>query len=199
MEKRAITSSLLDENISKRWSCRAFAPDKRISMEQIISMCEAGRWGPSCYGDEPWRFIIFDKYSDETAFNKIFNCLGEWNQRWAKNVPLLFLSLADSIFRKTGKPNRWAQYDTGSAVENICLQAVSLGLMAHPMGGFDKEKVMSEFKIPDNFTPMSIIAIGYQAEPDILEDEFKTLEIKERFRRPIGETFFLSEFGKKIL
>ncbi|MFH1051792.1 MAG: nitroreductase family protein [bacterium] len=198
LEKRALTETKLDEIISKRWSCRAFNTNKKVSREQIISLCEAGRWAPSCFGDEPWRFIVFDKNSDETAYNKALYSLGEWNQKWAKNAPVLIFSFADTKFRKTGKPNRWAQYDTGAASENICLQAVSLGLMAHQMGGFDEEKVMKDFNIPENFIPMSVIAIGYQSEPEILEEEFKTLEIKERFRRPIGDTFFLSEFGNKI-
>jgi nitroreductase len=194
-EKRAITNSKLDEIISKRWSCRAFDPDRQINREQIISICEAGRWSPSSYGDEPWRFIIFDKFSDESAYQKALNCLGQWNQRWAKNAPVLFFAFADTKFRKTGKENRWAQYDTGAAAENICLQSVSLGLMSHQMGGFDAEKVMREFNIPENFIPMTAIAIGYQADPEILEEEFKMSELKERFRRPLGETFFFSEFG----
>lgn len=198
LEKRAITDSKLDEIISKRWSCRAFDSKKQVSREQILSLCEAGRWAPSCFGDEPWRFIVFDKFSDEKSYQKAFNCLGEWNQKWVKNVPVLFFSLADTKFRKTGKPNRWAQYDTGAAAENICLQAVSLGLMAHQMGGFDSEKVMREFNIPENFIPMSVIAVGYQAEPEILEEEYKIAELKERYRRPLSETFFFSEFGKFI-
>jgi len=199
LEKKAISSAQLDETISKRWSCRAFDIAKSVNREQILSLCEAGSWAPSCYGDEPWRFIVFDKFSDEPAYSRAFSCIGEWNQSWAKNAPVLFFSFADTKFRKSGKPNRWAQYDTGSAVENIILQAVWLGLMAHPIGGFGSEKVMKEFKIPENFTPMSVVAIGYQAEAEILEEEYRISEVKERFRRPLGETFFFSDFGVGLI
>jgi len=196
--KKAITSVAIDDNLSKRWSCRAFDIDKKVSRERIIALCEAGRWAPSCFGDEPWRFIVFDKNHNADDYQKAFDCIGDWNQRWIINAPVIILALADKNFRKNGKTNRWAEYDTGAAVENIAIQSVAMGLMSHPIAGFDDVKVMKEFEIPDNFIPLSMLAIGYQAEPEILEDEFKKEEIKERVRRPLGENFFDGAWNKPI-
>ncbi len=198
LTKKAITSVEINNDLSKRWSCRAFDKDKKVSREQIIALCEAGRWAPSCFGDEPWRFIVFDKKYNESNYQKVFDCIGEWNQKWMKNAQVIILALSDKNFRKNGKTNRWAQYDTGTAVENIAIQAVTMGLMSHPIAGFDDVKVMKEFAIPDNFIPMSMLAIGYQADEDILEDEFKEAEIKNRFRRPLGENFFDGAWNKPI-
>jgi nitroreductase len=91
---------------------------------------------------------------------------------------------------KNSKPNRWGQYDTGAASENLCLQAVALGLMAHQMGGFDAERVQREFQIPARYTPMAMIAVGHPGAPEVLNDELKALELAARERSVLGERFF---------
>ena len=63
MQKPAITSVSIQETIAKRWSGRAYDATKPVSHEQIIALLEAARWAPSCFGDEPWRFIVWDKNS----------------------------------------------------------------------------------------------------------------------------------------
>lgn len=197
--KKAIVSEEIDGLLARRWSCRSFNPEIAVSREQIISICEAGRWAPSCYGDEPWRFIVWDKQNDPVNYKKGFDCLGEWNQGWVKNAPILMAAFADNQFRKNKKPNRWSQFDTGASCENIYLQAVSLGLMAHPMGGFDRIKLQYVFNIPENYTPMVMIAIGAQTEADTLEPTYRENELEPRSRRPLGETFFIGQWEKAIL
>ncbi|TAL69923.1 MAG: nitroreductase [Bacteroidetes bacterium] len=200
MKKLAITSLPINQVIAERWSCRAFDINIPVSREHIISICEAGRWAPSCNGDEPWRFIVWDKNNNKDLFDKAYNCVGEWNQRWVKNVPVLLVACADRTFRRDGKPNLWGQFDTGAASMNIYLQAVSLGLMAHPFAGFDKDKLRNEFNIPEQFDIMAMIGIGYQAKAEVLEDEKqRKTELGERSRRPIGTEFFDGEWEKPIL
>ncbi|MHB1591937.1 MAG: nitroreductase family protein [Sulfuricella sp.] len=198
--KTASTQVDVHDLIARRWSCRAFDATKPVSREQIVSLLEAARWAPSCFGDEPWRFIVWDKNSDAAAWQKAFGCLVEWNQNWVKNAPVLILTTANSLFRKNGNPNRWGQYDTGAAAENLCLQAVASGLMAHQMGGFDEDKMRSAFKVPKEFACMAMIAVGYQGEPEVLNDnqELKELELAERARTPLGVHFFEGDWGVPV-
>jgi len=196
--KTASTQVDVHDIISRRWSCRAFDANKKVSREQIVSLLEAARWAPSCFGDEPWRYIVWDRNSDAAAWQKGFDCLGEWNQNWVKNAPVLLLATANSLFRKNGNPNRWGQYDTGAASENICLQAVASGLMAHQMGGFDEEKTRHAFNIPKEFALMAMIAVGYQGEPEVLDDELKELELADRARTPLGVHFFEGDWGVPV-
>lgn len=188
--KIAHTQAPIHDLLARRWSCRAFDPGKPVSREHLIALLEAARWAPSCYGDEPWRFLVWDRNRDQTSWQRAFDCLGEWNQQWVRNAPVLLLATADSLFRKNGNPNRWGQYDTGAAAENLCLQAVALGLMAHQMGGFDADRIRQAFAIPEQFACMAMIAVGYQAEADILNEELKRLELAPRSRSPLGERFF---------
>lgn len=188
--KIAKTQVPIHELIAMRWSGRAFDASKPVTREGIVALVEAARWAPSCYGDEPWRFIVWDKNTDAAAWQKAFDCLGEFNQQWVKNAPVLLLATANSVFHKNGKPNRWGQYDTGAASENLCLQAAASGLMAHQMGGFDADKVRKAFGIPLQYECMAMIAVGHPSTVDVLDGELKERELTERVRSPLGERFF---------
>lgn len=196
--KSALTLAPVHDLIARRWSGRAFDAAKPVSREQILSLLEAARWAPSCYGDEPWRFIVWDKNSDRAAWEKAFGCLVEWNRNWVKNAPVLVLVTAASLFRKNGEPNRWGQYDTGAAAENLCLQAVAMGLMAHQMGGFDENQVRAAFAVPAQFACMAMIAVGYQADESVLGDDLKQLETAPRERTPLGVLFYENGWDQPV-
>lgn len=155
-------SIAVTECLQNRYSGRAYDASLGISEQQISSLVEAARRAPSSYNMQPWNFIFCDKATDPVAYQKALKCLVEFNQGWAKNAPLLIIAVAGNNARTDGKPNRWAQYDTGAASLSICVQASAIGLMAHQMGGFDDVKVMREFNIPKNHTPMAVIAVGYE-------------------------------------
>ncbi len=198
LTKPAITQADIHELLAHRWSPRALDGEKAVSHAQVLSLLEAARWAPSCFGAEPWRFIMCERQQNEAAWQQAFSCLAEANQVWAKNAPVLLLAIALNEFTLNGNPNRWAQYDTGAAVENICLQAVALGLVAHQMGGFDADKAKAAFNLPDNITAMAMVAVGYQASPDSLGEELKQREIAERKRLPLTELCFDGQWQKPI-
>ena len=76
------------------------------------------------------------------------------------NAPVLILALANTIFGQNDNENRWAQYDTGAASMSLCIQASSLGLMVHQMGGFNAEKAAEVFSIPEQYTSMAMMAVS---------------------------------------
>ena len=198
MQKPAITQVPINETIANRWSGRAYDASKQISHEQIITLLEAARWAPSCYGDQPWRFIVWDKNTDTQAWLRAFDCLVPGNQSWMKDAPVLMLVCADSLFGHNQQPNRWAQYDTGAAAENLCLQASSMGLMAHQMGGFNAELAREKFGIPTQYTPMAMLCVGYPADIATVTGEALTREMTERKRKALGELFFTETWNQPI-
>ena len=199
LEKPAPTSRPIHDLLARRWSSRAFDPKRQVTREQLLTLLEAGRWAPSCNGDEPWRYLIWDKSRDAEGWQKAFDCLSDNNKKWVKNVPVIMLSCAGSIFGATGKPNRWTQHDTGAASVSMALQATAMGLMVHQMGGFDADKARAAFDIPADYSPMAMIAIGYQAEPDTIDDpEVKKKELAPRARKPLAEKFFEGGWGKGV-
>ena len=199
MRKPAITQVPVQQTIAERWSGRAYDPSKKVSAEQTLALLEAARWAPSCYGDQPWRFIVWDKHSDAASWQKGFDCLMPGNQAWVKDAPLLLLTTADSLFKHNGQPNRWGQYDSGAAAENLCLQAASMGLMAHQMGGFDADKARQVFAIPEHYALMAMMAVDYPADISTLSAEVLERETAPRQRRSLGELFFSGAWGKPVI
>jgi nitroreductase len=197
--KPATTQQPIHEIIANRWSGRAYDASKPVSKEQVISLLEAARWAPSCFGDEPWRYVVCNKADNMQAWQAAFDCLVPGNQGWAVNAPVLLLICADTVFRANGKPNKWAPYDTGAATENLCLQAAASGLMAHQMGGFDADKARASFKVPERYQILPMVTVGYQAPVDALSGEVKERELAARNRQPLGELFFDGAWENPII
>ncbi len=197
--KSAHTEASIHELLAKRWSARALVPEKTLTQTQILSLAEAARWAPSCYGEQPWRYVFCDRATNLEAWKSAFSCLVEANRIWAKNAALLILVATKNEYTHNQKFNTWAQYDTGAASENICLQATELGLIAHQMAGVNFETAREDFNLPDDVTCMAVIAVGYQAEADSLEEEhLKEMEQAERKRAALGEHFFAGSWGTPL-
>jgi len=198
MEKIAQTEAPIHELIARRWSPRAIDPDRAVPHDHLLSLLEAARWAPSCFGDEPWHFLVCDREADRGAWDAALSCLTEKNQSWARRAPLLIVAVAAAAFHATGKPNRWGQYDTGAASENLCLQATALGLAVHQMGGFDVDRARRSFGIPEEYTPMAFIAVGFPGDPAVLQESLRERELAERERRPLAETCFAGRWGQGL-
>ncbi len=195
-EKTAQTSTPIAALIAARWSPRAIAADQSVSKQQITALLEAARWAPSCFGDQPWRIIVFDRSTDVDAWTKAFDCLAEGNQVWVKNAPVILAVVASSKFQHNGKPNRWAQYDTGAAAENLCLEATNQNLVAHQMGGFDGQALASSCSIPEEFTPMAMIAIGHPGADDDLPEDLREREQQPRERLDLSKIAFNGDWNQ---
>ncbi len=194
MKKQVNTKISIHPLIKNRWSPRAF-DNKAVEEEKIINIIESARWAPSAYNEQPWRFII-GKSGDEN-YLKIFDSLVEWNQKWVKNVPLLILNITKKKFSHNNKINATALYDLGQSVAFMVLEAENQGLACHQMSGFDHEKIIVTFEIPEDFEPVSITAIGYQGDISTLPEDFISLEKADRKRKPARELLFNSSFENK--
>ena len=160
--------------ILSRWSPRSMTGEE-LGDDDIMSLFEAARWAPSSFNNQPWRFIYAKR---NTAYwDRLFNLLVDVNKTWAKNAALLAVVISRKNFEFNEKPARTHQFDTGSAWENLALEASSRGIVAHGMQGFDYEKAKTELGIPADFEVMAMIAIGKRGPKENLPTE---LQVKEK-------------------
>lgn len=198
ISKTIDTSAPILPVFSERYSGVSYDPQRPVSRSQLLSLAEAARWAPSCFGDQPWRYLICDKNTDPDAWDKAFACLAEGNQAWCKAAPVLLISCTDTRFVRNDNANRYGPHDTGAASFGMCLQAASMGLMTHQMGGFDSDKARSLFAIPERYQPVAMMALGYQLPEDKLPPEFRDKELAQRARNPLREHFFLGAWDKGL-
>ena len=193
MEKPAASEVPITSLLARRWSPRSV--DRReVEPGKLRVLLEAARWAPSCFNDQPWHYLIFD-HRDTAAREAARSCLAGGNA-WALQAPVLLLSVARESFAHDGKPNRHGQHDVGLASENLVLQATDLGLVAHQMAGFDAAKARSLFQIPEGFTPMAMIVLGYPGRLEDLPPALQEREKAPRVRRPLEDWAFAGKWGE---
>lgn len=196
MNKPADTQFPLHDLLTQRWSPRAFS-EQAVGRDQLHVLLEAARWAPSSSNEQPWRFIVATKEAPED-YDRLLACLLEGNRKWADRAPVLMLSVARMDFEEDGRPNRHAFHDVGLASENLLLQATALGLVAHPMAGFDVERARAELKIPSGYEPVAMIAVGYPGELSVLPEYLQQRELKPRERKPLTEIAFSGQWGHSL-
>lgn len=185
MQNRSFKYELLPE-IMNHWSPRAYDPERAVADDDVRAMLDAARHAPSCMNEQPWQYIVA---GSETDRQKLIEVLGQGNQEWAFRAPLLMLILSRKHFAGNGRENRWHLFDAGTSWGYLQLEAQRRGLITHAMGGFDVDKAREAFAIPDEYSVIAALAIGYYGNPDDLSPKNKEREHPHP-RKLIEEMFF---------
>ena len=184
------------ELIKSRWSPRAFS-DKEIKYKEVMKLFESARWAASCNNQQPWNFIYALK-KDKKFYDRLSDCLMEGNKLWTRNAPMLILTVAKKVFDFNNKPNKYYFHDIGLSIGNLSLQAASMNIYVHQMAGFYPDKAREVCKIPENFDPVTMIAVGYLGDPKILPKKLYDSEISVQERKRLNEFVFNGEWGNNI-
>ena len=167
----------------RRWSPRAMT-DTPISEEALCSLFEAARWAPSCFNEQPWRFLYTHRTDPE--WDDFLGLLMEGNQAWVKNASVLIAVVSSRIYARNGNPAPTHSFDAGAAWAHLALQASELGIGAHGMWGFDHDRAPQVLGVPDDHRIECMVALG---RPGDLEDLPEQLRERERpsQRKPQSE------------
>lgn len=175
-----------------RKSIRAFSA-KSVEEQKLMLIIEAAISAPSSMNEQPWRFLIVTK-EDPEGFNKVLESLNESNRIWAKEAPVLLVTLAKMNYSYKAVPNKHAWYDTGQAMGMLLIKATELDLFFHEMGGFSPEKLVENFGIEDGFIPIVVSAVGYKGDVESLPENLRERETAPRKRKPVEEIAFFSKW-----
>ena len=194
LPKEANPDHPIHDLIARRWSPYALA-DRPVSQEDLRSLFEAARWSASSYNEQPWRYIVASKI-DPQAFDRLLSCLVEGNQPWAKAAPVLAIGCTSLNFALNGKPNAAAQHDLGLASATLTTEATARGLFVHQMIGIHPDRVRELYAVPDDFLPLTGIAIGYLGDVNDLPEGYRPRDLSPRQRRPLPEFVFGGKWGE---
>jgi nitroreductase len=193
MQKPAPTDVPIHEIVRTRWSPRAFS-DKAVAPDVLRSLFEAARWAPSSFNWQPWAYLVATK-DDPENYAKMLSTLVEFNAGWAKQAPVLVISVAQMKTPKEGAANRHAMHDVGSASAQLTFEANARGLRVHQMAGFDAAKAREIFHIPQDWEPVAAMAIGYPGDPQSLPEPLRERELAPRTRKPLAEFVMNGDWG----
>ena len=174
----------------ERWSPRSMSGEA-VTTAEMHQLFEAARWAPSCFKEQPWKFIYALRKAEQWPL--LFDLLVEFNQSWCKNAGALIVICSHRTFTRNGKPNVTHAFDTGAAWQNFCLQAQHMKLVCHGMGGFNYNLARVKLGVPDDWDVQAMAAIG---RPGTLEHLPEALHEKEKpsGRKAIGEFVSVGRF-----
>ncbi|MGZ8803244.1 MAG: nitroreductase family protein [Mycobacterium sp.] len=181
-DRLADTSVPIHPAIAARWSPRAFDPYAEVSDEDLTALLESARWAPTWGRRQPVRFVV--GLRGDHTFTTIAELLRRGNS-YAKVASALIVLCADE-----GEDERTARYsavDAGAAMANLSIEAVSRGLIAHPMAGFSPDLTIEAFDLPEGLRPLMVIAVGRLGDYADVAEEIAERDRLPRERLPLNE------------
>jgi nitroreductase len=170
------------EGIKKRRAYRSLKPI--IVDDNIMStLAESAQLAPSCFNNQPSRFIFI---YDRNSLKNIYETLSKGN-KWAEKASLIVVVFSKRDFDCQIKDRDYYLFDIGLATGFLILRATELGLVAHPIAGYNEEKVKEILSIPNDMTVITLIIIG--GKSDKIDPELSDKQIERETKRPIRLTF----------
>jgi nitroreductase len=183
------------EAIRFRRARRALA-ERRIEDDKVHALVEAARLSASCFNNQPWRFVFC---VGDQSLPAVKTTLAKGNV-WATKAPLIIAVAAkESDDCQQSDRRNYYLFGCGLAVGQLELRATELGLIAHPIAGYDPVKVKAVLGIPEEFVVITLIVCGYSGtDESLLSDKQKAGERERPERKPVGENFFMDKWGAPL-
>jgi nitroreductase len=180
----------LMDAIKGRRSIRKYKTDP-VPEETLRTILEAVRWSPSWANTQCWEVILV---RDPHMKSELANTLTPTNPARssmtdAPAVVVLCGKKGVSGFKKgevaTVKGD-WLMFDTGIAMQSLCLAAHGLGLGTVVVGLFDHKKAEEILGVPQTVEVVAMTPLGYPAA-----------EGSAPKRKEVSEFVFSDHYGKK--
>ena len=147
-----------------------------ISKELIRDLAESAGLAPSCFNNQPWRFVFV---KDPEMLSKIHGALSRGN-RWIKRASLIIAVYSKSEDDCNIQGRSYHHFDVGMATAFMILRATELGLVAHPIAGFNEVKVKTILGISEEMQVITLVNVGRKSENlnELLSEDQRQLEVE---------------------
>jgi len=172
--------------IKERRAYRSLAPIE-ITEDLIRDLAESARLSPSCFNNQPWRFVFV---YDQAVLEEIHSILSRGNQ-WAQLASMIVAVFSRMDYDCAIRGREYYLFDTGMATAFIMLRATELGLVAHPIAGFNEDKAKKVLGIPDDMRLITLVMVGRHSEE--ISPLLSASQAERERNRP--ERLPLQEFG----
>ena len=182
------------EAIKQRRAFRSLKPVK-ITKKLIYDLAGVAQLAASCFNNQPWRYIFV--YETE-MLKKMHYALSEGN-KWAYKASLIIVVLGKQEDDCVIRDRIYYRFDIGMATAHMILRATELGLVAHPIAGYNPRKTREILGIPDDIDVIALVIVGKHSDkinPD-MSDKQVIAEKKRPGRIPIESFVFHNKYKGK--
>ncbi|OGS20348.1 MAG: nitroreductase [Elusimicrobia bacterium RIFOXYA2_FULL_40_6] len=182
------------EAIQKRRAYRAFGPVE-ITDEIIAELATAAQLTASCFNNQPWKFVFA---RSKEALAKVQEGINKGNE-WTRKASVIIAAFAKKKNDCIIKEREFYFFDLGMAVSAIQLRATELGLVAHPIAGFDPAKVKQALSIPDDNMLITVINVGRKTDDtSLMSPEQIETEKTRPERLPLENIYSIDTYNEKL-
>ena len=173
----------LVHEIEIRRAKRALSGEK-IPDEVLKRIMTAATYAPSCFNNQPWRFVVVN---EKSKLESLHGSLSGGNY-WVKKAPaIIVLATKPELDARLSDRREYALLGCGLAAENLMLQAFKEGVIGHALAGFDPFVVKAQLGIPEDYIVITLIALGYPGDESHLSEKHLAMEHSPRQRKPESE------------
>ncbi len=182
----------LNPLIATRRAWRAISSEP-LPKEAITRLIEAAHLAPSCFNNQPWRFVV----ATGEKLAAVKEALPGGNY-WAKPAPAIIAVASHRDLDCKLSDNRdYFLFGCGLAVGNLMVQATQMGLIAHPIAGYDPLKVKEALGLPRDYILITLIVVGRPGDVNTLSEKHREIELSPRERKPLEEVLAWERFAPK--
>ena len=163
-----------------------------ISVDLIGDLARHAGLAPSCFNKQPWRYVFV--FQPE-QLEKMFDALSSGN-KWARKASMIIAVFSHQKKDCIVKEREYFLFDTGMATAFLILRATELGLVAHPISGFDEGKTKKLLNIPCDMRVITLVIVGKKSDRvgELLSEQQVETEKKRPRRMNLSEFSFLNEY-----
>ncbi len=165
------------ELVERRRAYRALKPVE-ITEETVKEMAETARKSPSCFNNQPWRYVFV---FGEKPLAEVKKALAKGNA-WAQKASMIIGVFSKKELDCDIKGREYFLFDTGMATAFLQLKATEMGLVAHPIAGFNEEKAKEAMGIDPEMRLITLVIVGKHAEKP--EDYLEGKQLETENKRP---------------
>ncbi len=183
------------EAIGLRRAYRSFDPVE-ITDDLIRDLAESAGLAPSCFNNQPWRFVFVRAPS---VLEHMHDALSKSN-RWVTEASMIIAVSSRKEDDCQIRGRVYHQFDTGMATAFLILRATELGLVAHPIAGYSERKVKEILGVPDDMQVITLVNVGRHSEiiRDTLTEKQKMTERMRPERLPLESFAHIDQYGMQL-
>ena len=178
------------EAIHKRCSLKTHLSGQTIEPEKINIILEAARQAASARNMQPWRFVVVQGKEAVEALAQAF----PGPNLVIKQAPVVIIACARPSDDVAHDGKDYYLFDVGMAVGNMLLAATDLGLVTHPMSGFNETEIKRILQIPEDVRVVVATPLAYPLEASY--DEAAQERLNRRTRKELQEAVYFDKWNE---
>jgi len=158
----------------------------------VRDLARCAQLAPTCNNNQPARFVFVWDPSKLEQMKAVFSKGNAWCHADSMVVAVCAEKEADCLIRD----REYYLFDTGLQTAFLILRATELGLVAHPIAGYNPDKVREVLGIPAHMTVITLVNVGKHSDTisPVLSEKQVYDEAHRPERLPLEQVAFFNQY-----